>query len=298
MEIAMMYAARSGPKVPLSSVCLEIISRMRLTAVSYRPAAHAHARKNYRKHTPPRMPDNWRHKALVDTHRRVREKDDADYEVVVECINKLSKIHFEGFLAQTLEALGKRDELFRLRVSTLLFDRGIRQVFFAPLIADFIQKVSEKIPDMKEDIKAQVDMFETLYDASAVVVVPNADDPTYEDTIIAWMKQKEKKRGYAVMVGELFSRGLVPHETMESMLGAIVEDLGKSSRLGKSEVTTEHVDHLVRFLYAVAPHIRGQLITEIQATLAHPKAEMPSFTMKSRFKLEDELKILQSSPPA
>ena len=296
----MMYAARSGPKVPLSSACLEIISRMRLTAVAYRPAAHAHAKKNYRKHTPPRMPDNWRQKALVDTHRRVREKDDEDYETIVGCINKLSKPHFEAMLKTTTETLTKRveDEMFRLRVSTLLFDRGIRQSFFAPLVAEMIQRIVAVNPLMREDMHVQIQMFETLYDAGNVVLVPSASDPGFDEAIIAWTKQKETKRGYAAFIGELFQRGVVPHDTMLAMLTAVLDDLQKSARLAKTEATTEHVDHLVRFLFAVSPNIKGQLVEEVAAFLKVPREELLSFTMKSRFKLEDALKILQSSPSA
>jgi hypothetical protein len=34
MEIATVYAARTGPLVPLSSACMAIIDRMRRTAVA------------------------------------------------------------------------------------------------------------------------------------------------------------------------------------------------------------------------------------------------------------------------
>jgi hypothetical protein len=196
MEVAALYALRSAPRAPLSAACNELIGRMRLTAVTYRPAPHARRPTN-RRHTPTtsRLPDNWRQKALIDTHRRVREKDDEDYETIVGCINKLSKPHFEANLKTTLEALAKRDELFRLRVATLLFDRGIRQSFFAPLLADFIQAIVKSTADMREDVQAQIQMFDTLYDAANVVVVPPANDPGFDEAIIAWTKQKETKRG-------------------------------------------------------------------------------------------------------
>jgi len=280
---------------------MELISRMRLTAVTYRPATHARRPPNHRRHTPTtsRLPDNWRQKALIDTHRRVREKDDEDYETIVGCINKLSKPQFEAMLKTTLEALGKRDELFRLRVATLLFDRGIRQNFFAPMMADFIQAIVKSVAEMREDVQAQIQMFDTLYDAANVTLVPSASDPGFEDAIIAWTKQKETKRGYAVFIGELFQRGLVPHDTMDTMLTAVLDDLQKSAHLEKTEATMEHVDHLGRFLFAVAPNLRGwKGSNTIVEFLAVPKPEVPSLNMKTRFKLEDALKILQSSPAA
>lgn len=120
------------------------------------------AKKNYRKHTPPPMPDNWREKALKDTHRKVREKDDADYETIIAAVNKLSKINLAENVEKTKSILSTRDDMFRLRVSTLLFDRGIQQCFFAPIISEFIARLAETAPQMKEDIQAQVQMFDTL----------------------------------------------------------------------------------------------------------------------------------------
>ena len=99
-------------------------------------------------------------------------------------------------------------------------------------------------------------------------------------------------------MGELFHQKLVPAEMMHAMIRVVLDDLEKTARLANTEATTEHVDHLVRFLFAVAPHVKGQFVKEFQSFLAVPRPEVPSFTMKSRFKLEDALKILQSSPPA
>lgn len=299
MDVATLYSLRSAPKVPLSSTTIEAIARMRRTPVSYRPAAHAHGKRgNYHRRTPPStaIPENWRIKAIVESHRRMKEREDPDYDVVIESVNKLSKEHFDQFVKDTLAVLQKRDHVFRLRVSTLLFDRGIVQNFFAPLIAKFIQELSREHEGMHEDILTQVDMFETLYDASAVIIVPPSSDPAFDDAIIAWTKQKEKKRGYAVLVGELFKVGIIPVATMDTLLKNIVSDLDASSRQAKTNATEEHVDHLVRFLFAVSTNIRGQaaLVVQIEEFLGLPRPSLPSLNMKSRFKLEDALKILKS----
>lgn len=297
MEIAALYALRSAPHVPLSDACLDIIRRMRRSPVAYRPSAHAHKKSYARKHTPPasRLPDNWRQSALLETHRRMREREDPDYDTIVGGVNKLSKQFFTDIVQETLETLGKRDHIFRLRVASLLFDRGIRQCFFAPLVADFVKELVEKVPDLRADIETQVDMFDTLYDSANVTVVPSSDDPAFADAIIAWTKLKETKRGYAVLVGELFQRGLVPHATMGAMLTAVLEDLQKSARLPKTDATMEHVDHLGRFLFAVAPHVQGWGQKEVADFLAVPRDQTPSLNMKTRFKLEDALKLLKNA---
>jgi len=292
MDVATLYSLRSEPMVPIPEATIAIIAGMRRTPVSYKPAAHVRGR--YHRKTTPRVQENWRSKAILETHRRLKEREDPDYDVVVTSVNKLSKEHFDVMVRDTLEVLAKRDETFRLRVSALVFDRGILQNFFAPLIAKFVKALVEKNPDMRDDIAIQVDMFETLYDAGNITIVPPSTDPGYDDAIIAWTKQKEKKRGFAVMVGELYTNGLVTFETMRGIMQGVINDLEASSSQVKTPATEEHVDHLVRFLFAVATHVRGHMVDRITDVLNIPRVNVPSLTMKSRFKLEDALKILKS----
>ena len=130
MDVATVYAMRTTPRAPLDESVYEIISRLK---ISFKP--------------PPRKPfarrreafealPNWRESALSDVVRKVREKDDPDYDEINAIINKLSKQNFEKLMGDLLTRLEKRDAMFRLRVTTLLFDRGIRQNVFAPIMAD------------------------------------------------------------------------------------------------------------------------------------------------------------------
>jgi hypothetical protein len=131
-------------------------------------------------------------------------------------------------------------------------------------------------------------MFDRLYDMDNVTIVPASTDPTYNDAIIAWTKQKEIKRGFAVYVSELYSRGLVPEDTMAGFLKTVLDELTTSIRAAKTTANEEHVDALARFLAAVAPKVA--LKGAIGAVLALPRTECPSLSMKSRFKLEDAAK--------
>jgi hypothetical protein len=176
--------------------------------------------------------------------------------------------------------------MFRLRVTTLLFDRGIRQNFYASLLADLYLDIVKSVEDARSDLTTQIAMFDALYDMNAVTIVPSSSDAGFDDALIAWTKQKETKRGFAVYTAELYSRGLIPEETMAVFVKTIIDDLRDTVLQKKSPPIEEHADHLVRFLAAVAPKVKGvgELIRPI---LSLPKAETPSLCMKSRFKLED-----------
>lgn len=282
MDVSTLYAIRNTPRSPLPPAIADVISKLKISfkPAFRRPAPAATAR---------RRPDNWRENVLVEMVRKVREKDDVDYDEVSSAVNKLSKQNYEKMSAEIFACLDKRDTLFRLRVTTLLFDRGIRQPFFAPIMADMYRDVVAHCEDARSDLATQVTMFDSLYDVNNVTMVPSADDPGYDDAIIAWTKQKELKRGFAVYVSELYVRGLVPEETMTKFVSTVVDDLRESIRAPKTMPREEHADALVRFLFATASKV-PTVKPAIREILALPRPDVPCLNMKSRFKLEDALK--------
>jgi hypothetical protein len=280
MDVQAIYAARALPRPSLGDDVLQLISKLK---ISFKPVL----RRTFRK-GPAVGPDNWREAALTDAVRKVREKDDPDYDEISSAINKLSKANYTKLMTDVLARLTKRDEPFRLRVTTLLFDRGVRQTFFATLMADAYRDIAGAHPEALQDLALQTQMFDKLYDTENVTLVPRSDEPGYDEAIIAWTKQKEIKRGFAVYVSELYSRGLVPEDTMAGFLKTVLDELTASIRTSKTPANEEHVDALVRFLAAVAPKM--PLKGPLGAVLACPRTDTPSLSMKSRFKLEDAAK--------
>lgn len=281
MDTAVIYAARNLPRPSLGDDILAIISQLK---ISFKPTF----RRNFRAAKRAEEDDNWRQTALLAAVRRVKEKDDPDYSEIVGNINKLNKSNYTKLMTDFLERIAKRDALFRLRVTTLLFDVGIKSAFYAPLMADAYKDIASAHSDALNDLATQTAMFTKLYDIENVVVVPSSSDSGYDEAILAWTKQKELKRGFATYVAELYSRGLVPEETMAGFLTTVMDDLRESIRSAKTPANEEHVDALVRFLFAVAQKVA--IKTPLHAVLAIPRGEVPSLSMKSRFKLEDAAK--------
>lgn len=279
MDVSAIYAARGLPRPSLGDDILATIAKLK---ISFKPPF----RRNFRaKRT---EDDNWRNSALVHAVRKVKEKDDPDYSEIVSNINKLSKSNYTKLMTDFLERIAKRDAMFRLRVTTLLFDFGVKSTFFAPIMADAYKDIAAAHSDALQDLVTQTSMFDTLYDTDKIVTVPASSDTGYDDAIIAWTKQKEIKRGFAAFVAELYSRGLIPEETMMGFLKTVFDEMRESIRTPKTPANEEHVDALVRFLFAVATKV--PIKTSVQAILAIPKTETPSLNFKSRFKLEDAAK--------
>ena len=283
MDISTFYTLRSSPRDPLDETIRQIISKLK---ISFKPSF----RRPVFKRAPAEETTNWRELALLSVHRKVREKDDLDYDEVNAFLNKLTKQTYDKMMVSIMERLDKRDSLFRLRVTTLLFDRGVTQTFYASLMADAYKDIAGAYPDARQDLMVQVMMFDKLYDSANVTIVPSQTDPSYNEAIIAWYKQKERKRTFAVYVAELFSRGLIPQELMSGFVKTIADDLKESVRQPKTPTAEEHVDALVRFVFAVAAKV-PEVKDPVKQVLAIPKAETPCLNMKSRFKLDDSLKL-------
>ena len=283
MDIATIYAARTLPRPELASSILDTISKLR---ISFKPTFRRPF-PTKKRHEREEM-SNWRETALVDVVRKVREKDDADYDAVSAILNKVSKQTYAKLMTELLEVLGKRDGMFRLRVTTLLFDRGIRQNFYAPIMADVYAEIIKTQPDASGDLMTQIQMFDKLYDTGNVTILPASSDPGFNEAIIAWTKQKEMKRGFAVYLAELYSRELVTQDTMLGIVRVVLEDLRTSVKTPKTSAVEEHVDALARFVFAVSKKV--PIRKEVADILAAPRSECPSLNMKSRFCLEDAAK--------
>lgn len=283
MDIVTLYSLRSNPRPALDEGIRTIISKLK---ISFKPSF----RRPTIRRAPAEEASNWRELAMLAVHRKVREKDDADYDEVNAFLNKLTKQTYDKMMVAIMEKLDKRDSMFRLRVTTLLFDRGVTQTFYASLMADAYKDISGAYPDALQDLLVQVKMFDTLYDNGNVTIVPYHTDPGYNDAILVWYKQKEKKRTFAVYVAELFSRGLVPQELMSAFVKTIGDDLKESVRRPKTPAAEEHVDALVRFVFAVAAKV-PEVKDPVKLVLAIPKSDTPCLNMKSRFKLDDSLKL-------
>ena len=278
MDIQSIYAARALPRPSVSQEVRDIIAQLK---ISFKPTFRRPARR--------REPDDWRESALADVVRKVRERDDPDYDEVNAFLNKVTKQTYTKLILEILARLQKRDALFRLRVTTLLFDRGVRQSFYASLMADAYADIVKQCPDASQDLLVQVSKFDELYDTGKLIVLPSSEDPGFDEAVIAWTKLKEIKRGFAVYVAELFGRGLIPEDIMTTMVQHVLSDLRETVGGPKTAVKEEHADALVRFLFAVVSKM-PVVKTRVRELLALPRPDTPCLNMKSRFKLEDALK--------
>ena len=293
LTVAQVYGVRFAEKLSLPKIVQDNIAKLRITPVVFKPFR-----------PPPRAAyrpkENWRENALVEAVRRVKERDDPEYDEVFSSLNKIAPRTLDKLSEKITLNIKKRDEIFRLRVTTLLFDMAISQSGYAILMSDCAKKLATDIPEIQEDLVAQTEMFPKLYNMTETLTYPSSEEAGYADKVIEWMKLKDKRRGYAKFMTQLFVRDLVTEQTVGECMTHVSADLAAMAKQPKSEQSEENTTQYVDFLFetakilpATAKSLRTLMKTFIQSVLEIPRAELPSLNMRSRFKLEDAIKCVQ-----
>lgn len=298
LSVVDVYSVRFGAKLPLPKVVQDNIGRLRITPVAYKPV-RTFVRNGAPRHTrsAATSSENWREKALVDMVRRVREREDPEYSDIFSIFNKITLSSLDKLSHDAIDLIQKRDEQFRLRVSTLLFDKAITQSSYSAVMAECAYRLNTVIPEIADDLQAQIQMFPKLYDISDTVTFPDSRDEGFEDKVVAWMKQKDKRRGYAKFMMELFAKELIPESMVRVAFDQVVRELNEIARYPSSERTVENTTQFVEFIFECAKTAKSEfkdyLKTVVQDLLKLPKTDLPSLNMRSKFKLEDALKLLE-----
>jgi hypothetical protein len=294
---ALVYSLRFAPKLELPKRIIDNIARLRLVPASYKPSRFVKAR-----YVPKRREDteNWREKVLVDCVRKVRETSDPQYDEIFGIFNKIAPSNLDVLTEQALDILRKRDEQFRLRVTTLLFDKAIRGSAFAGVMADLAKRLNNENTEVSGDLEVHVKMFTSLYDMSDTITFPKVEQSDFEEKVIQWSKQKDTRRGYARFLTHLYSRDLVTSESLHASMNKVITDLNDTIVEPKTPQSEENVTQFADFLFEIAKllkptavELRGLILSRVDELLKRPRSELPSLNMRSRFKLEDTIKCVK-----
>jgi hypothetical protein len=295
LTVAQVYGVRFAEKLSLPKIVQDNIARLRITPVAFKPYRPP-VKAPYRA----KPTENWRENALVEAVRRVKERDDPEYDEVFGSLNKIAPRTLDKLSEKVVQNIKKRDEIFRLRVTTLLFDMAISQSGYAILMADCAKKLVTDIPDIRDDLLVQTKMFPKLYNMTETLTYPSSEEAGFADKVVEWMKLKDKRRGYAKFVTQLFVRDLVGEQTVSECMTHVSSDLTGMAKQPKTEQSEENTTQYIDFLFETskilptsAKDMRTLMKTFIQSVLDIPRTELPSLNMRSRFKLEDTLKCVQ-----
>ena len=287
----LIFSVRNEVKLRLPPIIQDMISKLRLNPVPYRPRV-VHTRSSRSNAS---SSENWRETKLLD-FKKITKNDDADYSAIVALINKIAPSTVDKLSAEAIKIIEKRDEDFRLSVSALLFNKAITQPDYISVMVSFATKINNSISELGEDFVAQVAMFSKLYDMEQTILFPSIESSDFDNKVIEWNKQKEKKRGFAKFIMELFENGVIPEDSVLTVLKEVVSEINETARQPQNNQIVENVKAFSIFLFESSKILKGSikdyLKESISGLITVPKEEVPSLNMFSRIKLENALKEL------
>jgi len=302
LSVADIYSVRFGAKLSLPQMVQDNIAKLRIVAVIYKPIRPAHVKHSgFRNVAPkPHIVENWREKALVDAVRRVKERDDPEYSEIFTILNKITTSNMDKLSGEAITYMQKRDGQFRLRITMLLFDKAISQNAYASVMSVFAKKLNASFPEIANDLQSQIDLFPVLYNMTQTVVFPDAVDAKFDDKLIEWSRQKDKRRGYAKFMVYLYIQNLITESSVENSIVQVLRELDDGVHQVKSLQMEENVTQFVEFISETsilipknATLLRGVLRNGLVSFLKQPKESVENLNMRSRFRIEDTLKRVQ-----
>jgi hypothetical protein len=262
------------------------------------PVAPVYIRKpNFKKYKKSAENDeNWRRELLADLKATIRNKDDPDYEAIIGIVNRIVASNLVEKASNILDVITKRqeDEKFRMRAVNLMFDRGVTTPFYAKVMADLFEKLTETNSGIRDDLQVycSMDTFTKLFDDATLIVFPETSDPEFNEKVCQWTKQKERRRGFGIFATELYLRGLVPDTLINEALMSVIQDLENNIKKPANKILTESIDQIITFMAEISKLTEVSIIREeSQRILSNPKADCHNLGMRSRFKLEDCIRV-------
>jgi hypothetical protein len=297
-----IYALRTTNLLPVPEQVLDMISSMQLV-----PVAPVYPKKSaYKKHTvTSEKASSWRSDVIVSFKKTHFKHEDPDYNVILGITNKVSSSSLSSSIETISEILMKRKEEqdFRLRIVTMLFNRGVSMPFYSKLMANMFELLHSKFSEILDDLQysCSIDCFHKMFEHSETLTSPSFDDPDYDDKLCKWVKSRELRRGFGMFVTELHVRGLVDNEVIVEAIKVATDELEDTVRKHNDKTMSETVDQLITLLFETCKilktrfgkdHPTIKLITDYSKKLCEiPRSETPCLGMRSRFKLDDIQKL-------
>lgn len=210
--------------------------------------------------------------------------DDKIIEKVQGKINKLDERTYDGILSWINENFDPSNGVLTARIVQLIFEKAVREEMFCSLFAKMLRELSAKFTIggfIEQRFREFPKILETAHES---VDVKDAAKETEE--FIRLTSEKKYRRGYALLVGELFNQKMINSSDLIATLKLIIDNLVKASELA-SNVSEEYVNCIQRLFqgseYKLAD-VGGcaEQINRIKV-LQTERTKYPGFTDKAYF---------------
>lgn len=207
-------------------------------------------------------------------------------------LNKFSAQNYDGVKSFLEQILSSGETEFLTEFMDLLFMKAASEEMFCEMYVRLLSELSEKFPHLVSQISDIYSNFILIFKEARDIPDQSTDD--YKKFLDA-QERKKFRSGYSHFLAEIYNKGLLPANAIETTITSILDSLAK---LEKDETNTLLVEEYLVSLFKIVstvntcksaplPPYLVNMIDFLQTTLAKPKTDTPGYTMKSRFKIMD-----------
>ena len=245
-------------------------------------------------HTPTPYPAGGRYVSSIVSDKKV---EDRIIGHIRSKLNKFSHNNYDAVKSFLEQIMNSGETEFISEFMDLLFTKAASEEAYCELYSRLLLELTDKFVYLRTEIKTIYENFIGIFMEARDVADQGSSD--YKKFLEAQEKKKFRK-GYSHFLAEIYNKGLLPSDAIETTIAVIVSSLDKLEQDATNTLLVEeYVVSLTKIVLTIndaktapIPPYLVNLIDRLNQILKKPKTETPGYTSKARFSLMDIVEAL------
>jgi hypothetical protein len=212
-------------------------------------------------------------------------------------LNKFSHNNYDAVKSFLEQIMNSGETEFISEFMDLLFTKAASEEAYCELYSRLLLELTDRFVYLRTEIKTIYENFIGIFMEARDVADQGSSD--YKKFLEAQEKKKFRK-GYSHFLAEIYNKGLLPSDAIETTIAVIVSSLDKLEQDATNTLLVEeYVVSLTKIVLTIneaktapIPPYLVNLIDRLNQILKKPKTETPGYTSKARFSLMDIVEAL------
>ena len=212
-------------------------------------------------------------------------------------LNKFSQNNYDGVKSFLEQIMNSGEVEFLTEFMDLLFTKAASEEMYCALYSKLLCELCDKFPFLRGEIIKIYSNFLAIFQEARDIPDQNSSDYT---KFLESQQKKKYRQGYSHFLAEIYNKGLLPVDSMETTVSHILNSLSKlETDLSNTLLVEEYLVSLSKIVTTIdiaktapLPPFLVNMLDTLKKTCEKPKADTPGYTTKSRFKIMDIIDIL------
>jgi len=212
-------------------------------------------------------------------------------------LNKFSHNNYDSVKSFLEQIMNSGETEFISEFMDLLFTKAAAEETYCELYARLLLELTTKFTYLRTEIKMIYENFIGIFMEARDAVDQSSTD--YKKFLDAQEKKKFRK-GYSHFLAEIYNKGLLPPDAIETTINTIMVSLDKLEHDGSNTLLVEeYIVSLTKIVLTITeaktapiPPYLVNLVDKLNSILKKPKTETSGYTNKARFSVMDIVEAL------